>query len=152
MDEGTLAFIVDNKYLGVAFRGLKGRKLHPIVSAVWGHCEITMKYIGGLDRKQIIRRIVIVKLYKSFECQIFFPSFSIRLLIHLYRAYCCILFLKLDFRFSSAAEPLPLMDLCRRVIRQRIGKEGKDILEEKINELNLPQTMKTYLMFRDSRR
>lgn len=54
MDEGTLAFVVDGQYLGVAFRGLKGRKLHPIVSAVWGHCEITMKYIGGLDRKRII--------------------------------------------------------------------------------------------------
>lgn len=51
MDEGTLAFVVDGQYLGVAFKGLKGRKLHPIVSAVWGHCEITMKYIGGLDRK-----------------------------------------------------------------------------------------------------
>ena len=51
MDEGTLSFVVDGQYLGVAFRGLKGRKLHPIVSAVWGHCEITMKYIGGLDRK-----------------------------------------------------------------------------------------------------
>ena len=51
MDEGTLAFVVDGQYLGVAFRGLKGMKLHPIVSAVWGHCEITMKYIGGLDRK-----------------------------------------------------------------------------------------------------
>lgn len=51
MDEGTLAFVVDGQYLGIAFRGLKGRKLHPIVSAVWGHCEITMKYIGGLDRK-----------------------------------------------------------------------------------------------------
>lgn len=51
MDEGTLSFIVDGQYLGVAFRGLKGRKLYPIVSAVWGHCEITMKYIGGLDRK-----------------------------------------------------------------------------------------------------
>ena len=51
MDEGTLSFIVDGQYLGVAFRGLKGKKLHPIVSAVWGHCEITMKYIGGLDRK-----------------------------------------------------------------------------------------------------
>lgn len=51
MDEGTLAFVVDGQYLGVAFRGLKGRKLHPIVSAVWGHCEITMKYIGGLDRE-----------------------------------------------------------------------------------------------------
>jgi len=52
MDEGTLAFVVDGQYLGVAFRGMKGKKLFPIVSAVWGHCEITMKYIGGLDRKK----------------------------------------------------------------------------------------------------
>ena len=51
MDEGTLSFVVDGKYLGVAFRGLKGKKLYPIVSAVWGHCEITTRYIGGLDRK-----------------------------------------------------------------------------------------------------
>ncbi|XP_034939430.1 protein gustavus isoform X2 [Chelonus insularis] len=94
MDEGTLAFVVDGQYLGVAFRGLKGRKLYPIVSAVWGHCEITMKYIGGLD-----------------------------------------------------PEPLPLMDLCRRVIRQRIGKHRLD----KIQELNLPQAMKTYLLYRDRR-
>ncbi|CAD6227558.1 GSCOCG00001242001-RA-CDS [Cotesia congregata] len=94
MDEGTLAFVVDGQYLGVAFRNLKGRKLHPIVSAVWGHCEITMKYIGGLD-----------------------------------------------------PEPLPLMDLCRRVIRQRVGKHRL----EKIQELNLPQAMKTYLLYRDRR-
>lgn len=53
MDEGTLSFVVDSQYLGVAFRGLKGKKLYPIVSAVWGHCEITMKYIGGLDRKYL---------------------------------------------------------------------------------------------------
>ncbi|KAJ8257152.1 hypothetical protein COCON_G00193040 [Conger conger] len=51
MDEGTLSFMVDGQYLGVAFRGLKGRRLYPIVSAVWGHCEITMQYINGLDRK-----------------------------------------------------------------------------------------------------
>ncbi|XP_044014625.1 uncharacterized protein LOC122856807 isoform X4 [Aphidius gifuensis] len=94
MDEGTLAFVVDGQYLGVAFRGLKGRKLHPIVSAVWGHCEITMRYVGGLD-----------------------------------------------------PEPLPLMDLCRRVVRQRIGKNRLD----KIQELNLPQAMKTYLLYRDRR-
>ncbi|XP_021950693.1 protein gustavus isoform X2 [Folsomia candida] len=49
MDEGTLAFVVDGQYLGIAFRGMKGKKMYPIVSAVWGHCEITMKYIGGLD-------------------------------------------------------------------------------------------------------
>ena len=51
MDEGTLSFVVDGQYLGVAFRGMKGKKLYPIVSAVWGHCEITMRYLGGLDRK-----------------------------------------------------------------------------------------------------
>lgn len=54
MDEGTLSFIVDQQYLGVAFRGLRGKKLYPIVSAVWGHCEITMRYIGNLDRKCVI--------------------------------------------------------------------------------------------------
>jgi len=54
MDEGTLSFVVDGQYLGVAFRGLKGKKLYPIVSAVWGHCEITMRYIGGLDRKYFL--------------------------------------------------------------------------------------------------
>ena len=51
MDEGVLGFVVDGKYLGPAFRGLRGKKLYLMVSAVWGHCEITMKYLGGLDRK-----------------------------------------------------------------------------------------------------
>ncbi|KAI5943351.1 SPRY domain-containing SOCS box protein 4 [Manis javanica] len=49
MDEGTLSFVVDGQYLGVAFRGLKGKKLYPVVSAVWGHCEVTMRYVNGLD-------------------------------------------------------------------------------------------------------
>lgn len=53
MDEGTLSFVVDGQYLGVAFRGLKGKKLYPVVSAVWGHCEVTMRYVNGLDRKCI---------------------------------------------------------------------------------------------------
>ena len=51
MDQGVLGFVVDNKYLGPAFTGLRGKKLFVTVSAVWGHCEITMKYLGGLDRK-----------------------------------------------------------------------------------------------------
>merc|ERR1711946_92892 len=59
MDEGTLSFVVDGQYMGVAFRGLKGKKLYPIVSAVWGHCEITMKYVGGLDRNHHISIIII---------------------------------------------------------------------------------------------
>lgn len=49
MDEGTLSFLADGQFLGVAFRGLKGKKVYPIVSTVWGHCEISLKYINGLD-------------------------------------------------------------------------------------------------------
>merc|ERR1711936_1334032 len=86
----------DGKYLGPAFRGLRGKKLYLMVSAVWGHCEITMKYLGGLD-----------------------------------------------------PEPLPLMDLCRRVIRQTINKER--IEQGKISELNLPKTIKDYLEYKDRR-
>ncbi|XP_071449639.1 protein gustavus-like [Hetaerina americana] len=95
MDEGTLAFVVDGWYLGVAFRNLKGRKLYPIVSAVWGRCEVTLRYIGGLE-----------------------------------------------------PEPLTLMDLCRWVIR---GKLGHEHLEERINQLVLPHSIKVYLLYKDGR-
>lgn len=91
MDEGTLSFLADGQYLGVAFRGLKGKKVYPIVSAVWGHCEITMRYVNGLD-----------------------PN------------------------------PLPLVDLCRRTIRQRIGKDRLD----QVNKLNLPNAIKNFLLYK----
>jgi len=96
MDEGTLAFVVDGQYLGVAHRGLRGQKLYVIVSAVWGHCEITLKYIGGLD-----------------------------------------------------PEPLPLMDLCRRVIRQQVSKPR--IEQGYLDKLNLPKPIKDYLQYKDRR-
>lgn len=49
MDEGTLSFIVDGHHLGPAHRGLQGKKIYIVISAVWGHCEITMKYVNGLE-------------------------------------------------------------------------------------------------------
>lgn len=49
MDDGTLSFVADKQYLGVAFTGLKGKTLYPIVSCVWGHCEIGIRYINGLE-------------------------------------------------------------------------------------------------------
>ena len=49
MDDGVLGFIVDGKYLGPAFHGLRGKKLYLMVSAVWGNCEITMKYLGMIS-------------------------------------------------------------------------------------------------------
>jgi len=96
MDEGTLSFVVEGQYLGVAHRGLRGKKVYPIVSAVWGHCEITMKYLGGLD-----------------------------------------------------PEPLPLMDLCRRVIRQQVGRPNID--QGKLDNLNLPKAIRDYLEYKDRR-
>lgn len=53
MDEGTLAFEVDGQYLGPAFRNLKGHCVYPMISAVWGHCEVTMKYIGCLESQPL---------------------------------------------------------------------------------------------------
>ncbi|EGT40778.1 hypothetical protein CAEBREN_09030 [Caenorhabditis brenneri] len=53
MDEGYMAFATDEEYLGVAFRNLKGKTLFPIVAAVWGHCEISMRYLGSLERELI---------------------------------------------------------------------------------------------------
>jgi hypothetical protein len=97
MDEGVLGYVVDGQYLGPAFRGLRGKKLYLMISAVWGHCEITAKYLGGMD-----------------------------------------------------PEPLPLMDLCRRVIRQNITKDR--IAAGKIDDLNLPKTIKDYLAYKDRAR
>jgi len=45
---GTLAFMADGRYLGTAFSGLRGHALHPIVSAVWGHCEVSLRYRVGV--------------------------------------------------------------------------------------------------------
>ena len=42
------------------------------------------------------------------------------------------------------------MDLCRRVIRQNITKER--IEQGKIDELNLPKTIKDYLAYKDRTR
>jgi len=94
MEEGTLAFVVDGQYLGVAHGGLRGKKLFPIVSTVWGHCEIGIKYVGGLDH-----------------------------------------------------EPVPLMDLCRQVIRHQVGR--KNIEKGNIEKLNLPKSIAKFLEFKN---
>uniref|UniRef100_A0A8C4TE20 SPRY domain-containing SOCS box protein 3 n=1 Tax=Erpetoichthys calabaricus TaxID=27687 RepID=A0A8C4TE20_ERPCA len=47
---GTLGYALENgRYLGVAFQGLKGMTLYPSVSAVWGDCEVTLRYRNGLQ-------------------------------------------------------------------------------------------------------
>ena len=51
--------------------------------------------------------------------------------------------------FFPTAEPLPLMELCRRVIRQNLTKER--IAEGKIDSLVLPKSIKEYLEYKDRR-
>ena len=47
MDNRTLSFDVDNKYLGIAFSDLpRGQYLYPAISAVYGHSEISLVYYG----------------------------------------------------------------------------------------------------------
>jgi hypothetical protein len=54
-----------------------------------------------------------------------------------------------SFSVFLSAEPLPLMDLCRRVIRQNVTKNG--IAEGKIDSLALPKSIKEYLEYKDRR-
>jgi len=62
MDAGRLGFIADDQWLGWAFEGLHGLEVFPTVSCVWGHCEVTLKYINysyeALSLKELCRRQV----------------------------------------------------------------------------------------------
>uniref|UniRef100_A0AC35UI58 B30.2/SPRY domain-containing protein n=1 Tax=Rhabditophanes sp. KR3021 TaxID=114890 RepID=A0AC35UI58_9BILA len=91
MDEGYMAFATDEKYLGVAFKGLKGQVLYPIVSAVWGHCEISITYMGGLQ-----------------------------------------------------PEPPRLLAICRKTVRQHIGKRNI----YKVLKLPIPINLTNFLQFK----
>ena len=47
MNNRTVAFDVDDSYLGIAFRDLPQCKLYPVVSTVYGHSEISLVYHGA---------------------------------------------------------------------------------------------------------
>jgi SPRY domain-containing SOCS box protein 1/4 len=46
--------------------------------------------------------------------------------------------------FFLKANPLPLTHLCRRVIRQKIGKSNIN----EVNKLELPITVKNFLLYK----
>jgi len=48
LEAGSLAFKVDNTYLGPAFYGLKG-PLYPVISTVWGNSKVSLVYRGSLE-------------------------------------------------------------------------------------------------------
>jgi len=49
MDRGSLGFAVGDEFLGWTHHGLKSHgPLFPMVSTVWGQCEVKLRYLGGL--------------------------------------------------------------------------------------------------------
>ncbi len=48
MDEGTLSFVSNGKYLGTAFNKLKNKKLYVIAQTVYGGSEITLQYLNSI--------------------------------------------------------------------------------------------------------
>ena len=48
MDHGTLAWVAGYQCLGQLHTGLYGR-VYPMVSLVWGHYEVTLRYLGTSD-------------------------------------------------------------------------------------------------------
>jgi SPRY domain-containing SOCS box protein 1/4 len=48
MDRGCLSFLASGELLGASHTGLpRGQDLYPVVSTVWGHCEVKLKYLGS---------------------------------------------------------------------------------------------------------
>ena len=53
MDAGTLAWFADGQYLGISHRGIQG-EVFPMVSTVWGHCEVSLVYLGSSLPKLVL--------------------------------------------------------------------------------------------------
>jgi len=50
MDQGSLGYCVGDQWLGWAVTGIKSRApLYPVASTVWGHCEVKLRYLQGLE-------------------------------------------------------------------------------------------------------
>jgi SPRY domain-containing SOCS box protein 1/4 len=54
MDSGKLGFVVGDQFLGWSHCDIKsGTVVFPIVNTVWGHCEVKLRYLGGLQRGEV---------------------------------------------------------------------------------------------------
>ena len=53
MDAATLAFEAEGRYLGPAFTCLPPA-LFPTISTVWGNCEVSLTYRGGLGPQPLL--------------------------------------------------------------------------------------------------
>jgi len=79
MDEGYLAFSTEDEFLGVAFRGLKDKKLYPMISAVWGHCEVSMDYLGAVHKVAPLSELCRRNFRKNYlkDCQYHIDEFPL---------------------------------------------------------------------------
>jgi len=64
MDIGNLGFAFGDQFLGWSHTGIKtGERVFPIVSTVWGHCEVKLAYRGELEGgvvglKELARNVI----------------------------------------------------------------------------------------------
>ncbi|KAK6057141.1 SPRY domain protein [Cooperia oncophora] len=153
MDDGYMAFATDQHYLGVAFRNLQGKTLYPIVSAVWGHCEITMKYLGGIERErpqfEPLPFSPILRANPSWE--MFSPDTENVPEKALIGEKSQNLGIPFDPRAPPSVllppptpAPRPLMDICRRAIRVEMGRHRL----HRVDELRLPPPLKRFILYR----
>jgi hypothetical protein len=122
MNVGTLSFVVNSKYLGIAFRGLRGRTVFPMVSAVWGHCEVTMKYMNGIPNEPL-----------SLEHQ----------LRHRIRGLAengCTTNSDMDMHVSLTSAEYHCADCCRQFH-----------IENAVSQLPLPKRVQQFLLYHDVR-
>lgn len=78
-DAGTLGFVVDGSFLGVAFKHLpRGVELFPVVSSVRGGASIRLRYLNGATREcQVLHSSALVRstwFVKTHKLTLFFFS------------------------------------------------------------------------------
>ncbi|XP_055045502.2 SPRY domain-containing SOCS box protein 2 isoform X1 [Misgurnus anguillicaudatus] len=86
-DAGTLGYVVDNCFLGIAFLDLpKGSELFPAVSCVWGGAKICLRYLCGMTHDpptlQTLSRFSVRQHLKMNRIHAAFPPAVRRLLLN----------------------------------------------------------------------
>lgn len=82
-DAGTLGFVVDGSFLGVAFKDLpRGVELFPAVSSVRGGASIRLRYLNGATRECVV--IIIQICYHSNDRDIWAKTHPVKLILFLF--------------------------------------------------------------------
>ena len=137
-DAGTLGYIVDGCFLGVAFCGLpKGAELFPAVSSVRGGAVVRLRYLNGANREFDFKMVRSSNQPLRFQihCCKKKEKLLTRFLLYLTKSVSL-------FIFSLSGDAPKLMALCGLSIRQSMGNQRGD----QTARLPLPPLLQHYLL------